>query len=623
MKRYGIVQGKRSRGHGVVILVVLLLVLLLVGCADEPSGSAPVRSAGSGSAALTIHWHDAAELAEAPSQMAAALDCQASGVAIVVVQVYDDSGNWLISSPEWVCSAGGGTITGIPVGDNRRFVVLAEDAEGNIIYQGEIGGITIRANEITRNVSVDAYPFMPTLTAPEDEAEVTLNNLSLEWGEVKNADQYWVLVATDDTFAEDRLEIDDTTQETTYAPTGLAPSTRYYWRVHALDAQRNPSAALEHRWFVTSDCTYAIEPVSRSFDSEGGPGSFAVTSESYCEWDATIDISWIEITAGASGNGDGTVSYTVAANSGVARSAAISVAGQTHQVFQDAAGCSFTIDPTNRTVSAIGESYTVNINATHDNCDWTASENVEWITISPINGTGDGTVRVTVMANSGPARSAEITINGRTHTINQEAALCTFTIDPRNRLNLPSGGTTYTITVDALRENCPWTASESVGWLSITPSRDMGDGTVRVTVDPNTTANTRETTITVAGIGHRVTQEPSDITGTWRVRVRCENQNNDVISILVDINETSGGNFSGEGDGTDYDGTPLHMEISGTYNSSTRRLTAEMRTSFTGSACDRIDSFTTTLSSGDTGFISTTAVESCGGCDALVRMTRQ
>jgi chitodextrinase len=257
MTRYGIVQEIRLRGHGVV-LVALILILLPWGCGDEHHGGPSVRSSETGSAALTIHWHDAPELADPPPLVATALDCAASGVQVVAVQVWDDdTGEWLVSSPEWACSAGGGTVTGIPVGDNRRFVVLAEDSHGNVSYQGEIGGITIKANEITQNVSVDTYPFVPTLTAPEDEAEVELNDFSLEWEAVENAEQYQVLVATDDTFADDQIIIDTTTTETSYAPTGLAPSTRYYWRIHALDAQLNPSAASQQRWFTTS--AYANE----------------------------------------------------------------------------------------------------------------------------------------------------------------------------------------------------------------------------------------------------------------------------------------------------------------------------------------------------------------------------
>jgi hypothetical protein len=44
--------------------------------------------------------------------------------------------------------------------------------------------------------------------------------------------------------------------------------------------------------------------------------------------------SWVAITAGASGNGSGTVAYTVAANTGAARSATLVIGGATHTVSQ-------------------------------------------------------------------------------------------------------------------------------------------------------------------------------------------------------------------------------------------------------------------------------------------------
>jgi hypothetical protein len=55
-----------------------------------------------------------------------------------------------------------------------------------------------------------------------------------------------------------------------------------------------------------------------------------VTAGTGCAWTATSNVSWITITAGASGSGNGAVSYSVPTNnSGGPRTGTLTVAGQT------------------------------------------------------------------------------------------------------------------------------------------------------------------------------------------------------------------------------------------------------------------------------------------------------
>lgn len=83
------------------------------------------------------------------------------------------------------------------------------------------------------------------------------------------------------------------------------------------------------------ECSYAIAPSSASVGASGGTGSVAVTpSAATCAWTASSEASWATITSGASGVGPGSVGYSVAANLGSARTAALSVAGQTFALAQ-------------------------------------------------------------------------------------------------------------------------------------------------------------------------------------------------------------------------------------------------------------------------------------------------
>ncbi len=85
-------------------------------------------------------------------------------------------------------------------------------------------------------------------------------------------------------------------------------------------------------------CAYTLSEVSHSFDSNNGSASISVTTGPNCSWSAASAASnsgWITVTAGNSGTGIGTVSYSVAVNPNLAaRTGSITVAGQTFTVAQ-------------------------------------------------------------------------------------------------------------------------------------------------------------------------------------------------------------------------------------------------------------------------------------------------
>jgi hypothetical protein len=86
----------------------------------------------------------------------------------------------------------------------------------------------------------------------------------------------------------------------------------------------------------TSGCTYSVSTTSVSVPATASTGSLSVTTGSACSWTAVSNVSWVTITAGASGTGPGTVSYSVAANTGAARSGTLTIAGQTVTITQAA-----------------------------------------------------------------------------------------------------------------------------------------------------------------------------------------------------------------------------------------------------------------------------------------------
>jgi len=96
------------------------------------------------------------------------------------------------------------------------------------------------------------------------------------------------------------------------------------------------SGAMMTATMVLGFCTYFISPTSQTFSASGGTDSASVTAQSGCSWTALSNASWITITSGSSGSGNGTVNYSVGANTGTTlRSGTMTIAGRTFTVSQN------------------------------------------------------------------------------------------------------------------------------------------------------------------------------------------------------------------------------------------------------------------------------------------------
>jgi hypothetical protein len=93
-------------------------------------------------------------------------------------------------------------------------------------------------------------------------------------------------------------------------------------------------------------------------------------------------------------------------------------------VTQQAAACSYALDHSSQSFTALGGAGTpIGITAT-PGCAWTATSNALWITgVIPGSGTGNGTVNFIVTANLLGARTGTLTIAGQTFTVSQAAVL--------------------------------------------------------------------------------------------------------------------------------------------------------------------------------------------------------
>src|SRR5207248_730898 len=113
-------------------------------------------------------------------------------------------------------------------------------------------------------------------------------------------------------------------------------------------------------------------------------------------------VSWVAVAEGQTGTGSGTVRLLIQPNSGPARSAMLTIAGQPFQLTQEG-GCSYSIKPTYYDSGRGPDNIRINVTA-DAGCTWTATSDVSWVTVvEGSTGTGSGRVRLAIPPNDGPA----------------------------------------------------------------------------------------------------------------------------------------------------------------------------------------------------------------------------
>jgi len=211
---------------------------------------------------------------------------------------------------------------------------------------------------------------------------------------------------------------------TSVSDTSVNPSSFYSYTVKAIDVAGNSSAASSAGIVTTpAAANYSLSPGNSSYAASGGSGSVSVTGGSG-SWSVSNPNLWITITSGSSGTGNGTVYYSVAANTSTSqRNGTMTIAGQTFTLTQAAAAAgSYSLSPASVSYAASGGSASISV--TGGSGSWTVSNPNTWITItSGSSGTGNGAVYYSVAANTATSqRSGNMTIAGQTFSVTQAAA---------------------------------------------------------------------------------------------------------------------------------------------------------------------------------------------------------
>jgi hypothetical protein len=167
---------------------------------------------------------------------------------------------------------------------------------------------------------------------------------------------------------------------------------------------------------TTPQCTFALLNGTASFGASGGQGSVNVSVQAGCGWTLSSNQGFVSISR-PSGSGSITVPFTVAANTGGARTARLTLVGTngggaTFDISQAANPCTYSVSTNTTNFIAAGGTLNVTV-TTGAGCSWSASSLAQFITAGGnTSGTGTGTASFNVGANTNTtARSGTIRVS--------------------------------------------------------------------------------------------------------------------------------------------------------------------------------------------------------------------
>lgn len=261
-------------------------------------------------------------------------------------------------------------------------------------------------------------------------------------------------------------------------------------------------------------CTYEISPTRADVPVEETRGSFSVAAPGGCAWTATSNSSWLTVTEGSSGSGNGTVSFLATANAGTdGRLGVITVADKPFTVRQNpnTALCQYAVAPVDFNPCMPGSSVVATVTAPAG-CTWTVAPNASWLTVpSGSSGSGTGTVTIAFTDNYDAPRDGIVMVRWPTPTAGQNIRIaqagCQYAVSQSN-FSIAAGGGSGTFNViqasvpntcgGPTQDRCVWSAISDVPWISVAGTMPRsGDDRVTFTVAANTSGAARVGRITV------------------------------------------------------------------------------------------------------------------------------
>jgi hypothetical protein len=280
----GITLNKIS--HVCIATILIFLICLFIGCGDENSDDDSSKPNKVGSA--KISW---------------SLDCKNIEIASVVCQIYDESNTFLVYGGPWNCENGSATISNIPIGEDRKFVLLVEEGSEGVVYRGEKNNISVKEQETINIGIINMESFVVNLISPE--SDITFPSTPfLDWDYVNKAARYEVSISDDKSF-NPIIEI-QTISGPPYKPKNLTLTTEYFWKVKCIDIFENDGVnSLSRIFTIRGPVTDIISPTNLEEFNTYDYIDFDGIGYDYTQGDiASQSFTWVSSIDGYLGTGD-------------------------------------------------------------------------------------------------------------------------------------------------------------------------------------------------------------------------------------------------------------------------------------------------------------------------------
>jgi len=168
---------------------------------------------------------------------------------------------------------------------------------------------------------------------------------------------------------------------------------------------------------------------------------------------------------------------------------------------------------------------------------WNATEDCDWVTVSPSGGISGGNITISYDANTGVQRECVITFATATASVDfiltQTGVAEILSLDPMSAtVDLAASSIDVVLT-----SNTNWTLAETCDWLTVAPESGEGNAVLTLTYDENTTFDDRECLIHVAAstISSDFTLLQTGIQASITTNTASETVASDPASIDVEV----------------------------------------------------------------------------------------
>jgi len=103
-------------------------------------------------------------------------------------------------------------------------------------------------------------------------------------------------------------------------------------------------------------CAYSLSTNSASVTPAGGTGNISLSTGQTCAWTAVSNVTWITVSA-ASGTGSSVIGYSVAPNTGDARTGSITIGGQVLTISQSGAITISSVSASGKNLLVMGSNF--------------------------------------------------------------------------------------------------------------------------------------------------------------------------------------------------------------------------------------------------------------------------